>query len=512
LDSVEQTKFELLGSLLLFAQTFYKLRTGRDFILSSPIGRESHFITICRALTKVFRGETKKLLIQIPPRYGKTELVIHFLAWSIANFPDSNNIYISYAKSLATTQTKTIRDIIGLPHYAKLFGIKLSDATSAKDNFETNFGGTVFAAGSDGPITGKGAGITGITNRWGGCIVIDDIIKPADATSDTIREGINNWYFNTLQSRVNEPSYTPIIVIGQETHEDSLTQRLKKSGDFELVILPALDEVGNALNPYKHTAPMLLKMKEEDPYVFASQYQQEPQPAGGGIFKPEWFHLHEQEPNFIETFLTIDTAETDKDYNDATVFSFWGLYKLNNFGIETDQYALHWIDCLELRVEPKDLQPEFMHFFAGCMRHSVKPRFAAIEKKSTGTTLLSVLSSFQGLQVIDSQITRTGNTRNINKTERFLSIQPYLSKKLVSLPRYGNHTNMCIDHCRKITANNSHRFDDIADTLYDAVKIALIDKTLIHLTQRTSQQDEMIARQVMSTFKKVQQIRQGARW
>lgn len=45
---IEQ-RAKLTGSLLLFTQTFFPLLTGRDFIISNPDGRESHFITICRA-------------------------------------------------------------------------------------------------------------------------------------------------------------------------------------------------------------------------------------------------------------------------------------------------------------------------------------------------------------------------------------------------------------------------------------------------------------------------------
>jgi hypothetical protein len=57
-------------SLLKFIQHFYYLRTGRKFELSFPDGRESHYITICRALVRVMRGEVTRLIINVPPRYG----------------------------------------------------------------------------------------------------------------------------------------------------------------------------------------------------------------------------------------------------------------------------------------------------------------------------------------------------------------------------------------------------------------------------------------------------------
>src|SRR5689334_23321079 len=92
---------KMMGSLLEFTRIFYYIRTGRKFDLSFPPGRESHYITICRALTSVLDGKCNRIIINVPPRYGKTELVIHFIAWALAQYPDSNNLYISYAHSLA---------------------------------------------------------------------------------------------------------------------------------------------------------------------------------------------------------------------------------------------------------------------------------------------------------------------------------------------------------------------------------------------------------------------------
>jgi predicted phage terminase large subunit-like protein len=499
----EQYRDELLGSLLWFTQCFYKLRTGRKFDLSYPDGRESHYITVCRVLTEVFRGETNRLVINLPPRYGKTELVIEFIAWALAHHPDSNFIYLSYAHNLAKKQTHTIRSIIQMPEYRDYFGVKLKEDTSAKDNFETIQGGSVYAAGAGGSITGRGAGIKNC-DRFCGCIVIDDIHKPDEVSSDNMRTGINEWYHNTLQSRVNSPN-TPIIFIGQRLHEDDLAAKLISSGDYKTVIIPAIDEAGNALHTEMHSIQTLHKMQEESPYNFAAQYQQNPQPAGGGIFKPEWFVVKDIEPDILATFITVDTAETDKTYNDATVFSFWGLYKIKHDDIETELYALHWIDCEELRIEPKDLKDAFLAFYRNAMRHKVKPAIVGIEKKSTGVTLSSTLKDYQGLKIID--ITRTKASGS--KTARFLETQEFVSSRRISLPEYGKHTDMCIEHCRKITANNSHRFDDIADTMYDAIKLALIDKVIINKIAHGTDYSQ-IGRTLNNNYNKVSAIRDKA--
>lgn len=129
-----------------------------------------------------------------------------------------------------------------------------------------------------------------------------------------MREGVIDWYYNTLQSRLNAPGKTPIIFITQRLHEADLPSHLIKTQSWETLVLPALDSAGNALNPLMHNEKQLLKLQKERPYEFAAQYQQDPQPAGGGLFKPEWFYLLDEEPDFLATFITVDTAETDKTY------------------------------------------------------------------------------------------------------------------------------------------------------------------------------------------------------
>jgi predicted phage terminase large subunit-like protein len=494
------TRARLLGSLLAFTQVFYKLRTGREFDLSQPISRESHHITICKALTQAFNEELLKLIINIAPRYGKTELLIHFVAWALAHYPDSQFIYTSYSHSLAKKQTQTIRSIMQLPIYKYLFNVGISEATSAKDNFETTQGGCVYAAGAAGTITGRGAGIQQV-DRFGGAIIIDDIHKPDEATSDVIREGVIDWYHNTLKHRVNSPR-TPIIFIGQRVHEDDLPAHLLKNTDYSSVILKSLDENNHPLHPQLHDLNALLKIKEESPYVFSAQYQQEPQPAGGGIFKKEWFYLLNEDPDIISTFITVDTAETDKTYNDATVFSFWGIYKIKNYDHETNQYGLHWIDCEELWIEPKDLRLQLMSFYSLCSRYKKKPSFIAIEKKSTGTMLISILKEFRGINIHEVERTSASGS----KTSRFLEIQPYIASRKISLPAYGKHTELCIEHCRKITANNSHRFDDIADTMYDAIKIALIDK-YINFYSEEQEESTNIVKEMAAHFNQRERMR-----
>lgn len=501
-------KAQLLASLLLFTRFFYKERTGRDFEVSEPVGRESHHITICRELTSLFYLENNRLIINIEPGSGKSELCRHFIAWCFAHYADCNFIYVSVKHELAAKSTAIVKDIISMPIYRRLFGVHIDPSQSAKDNFKTTAGGAVYAAGADGGIVGFDAGLP-ISDRFSGCYIMDDMCNPHEVSSDTSRQRVKNHFLTTGSQRTRSEQ-VPFLFIGQRVHEDDLPASLINGMDghkWKAVILKSIDEAGNVLNPKTHSKENLLTLKATNPYVFSSQFQQEPVPAGDALFKEEWFVLTDDEPSILAAFITADTAETVKSYNDATAFSFWGLYKIKQNGVETNLYGLHWINNIEIRVEPAYLESEFMSFYANCMMYPVKPFLAAIEKKSTGVTLSSVLSKIQGLQII--QIERSAASGN--KGDRFISIQSQIASKLISLPKDGKHTRRCIEHMIKITANESHRWDDTADTLYDAVKIALIDKLVQYQVVNSSSFEEEAVldyfNKKINTYNKIQRER-----
>lgn len=445
------------------------------------MGRESHIITICRELVKCANLDSLRTIINVPPGHGKSTLLAFWVAWCLAKYPDSRFLYISYAQTLAATHTDTIRRIMLMREYRELFHVELRSDSKAKDYFQTTAGGAVAAFGSAGAITGRDGGLPGL-NRMSGAVIMDDMHKPDEAHSDTMREKVIQNYRDTVQQRARG-IYVPFIGIGQRLHEADLWAYLLNGEDgheWRRVILKSIDESGNALYPEAFPLSMLRIRQEKDIYVFAAQHQQDPQPAGGSVLKADWFPIMDFEPEILMTFITADTAETDKSYNDATVFSFWGIYEIETMGRKTKDYGLHWIDCAELRIEPKDLKDAFIDFWQDCMRHPVAPLLAAIEKKSTGVTLVSVLSELRGIQIRNIERNRSSGS----KTQRFLECQPYIASKLISFTKDAKHMERCITHCTKITANDSHRHDDIMDTLSDAIKIALIDKSLMfHVKQ-----------------------------
>lgn len=496
----------LRGSLLEFTRLFYKYITDREFIISNPLGREPHVITLCRAYTDLMRNpkQAHGLLINIPPGYGKSVLTSMWVAWCYTHYADCNFIYISYSHDLAAKHTAFIKQIMSSRLYGYLFDVTIGQDTRAKDKFATTAGGTVCAFGAQGAITGVNAGLPGL-DRFSGCVLIDDAHKPDEIHSSSMRQSVIRNYQETIMQRPRDTS-VPIVFIGQRLHEDDLAAYLLSGKDvrvWDRIILKGIDDAGNALYPEAQSLNYLRELQEKQPFVFSAQIQQDPIPAGGSLFKPEWFALLPEEPEMICTFITADTAETSKAYNDATVFSFWGLYEVEQFGKKTGQLGLHWLDCMELRIEPKDLKDSFIEFWQSCMVHPKPPLIAAIEKKSTGVTLLSVLQELRGMQIRQIERTRASGS----KTQRFLEIQPYIASRQVSFTEGARHTELCLNHMSKITANESHRFDDICDTAADAIRIALIDKTL-NFTLKSSQNNDLAAK-VMQNNRNMMRIKRN---
>lgn len=259
--------------------------------------RAEHHKLICDALMRVFRGECRRLIINIPPRYSKTELaVINFISWYLGRVPDAEFIHASYSAMLAVNNSASVLNLVGSPGYAEVFP-EVGLASSAAHRWKTTTGGVMYAAGAGGSITGFGAGK--MREGASGAIVIDDPHKADEAASDTIRNGVIEWFQNTLESRKNGPD-TPIILIMQRLHERDLAGWLlgdepgKPGGNGEVwehLCLPAILDEGTererALWPGKHSLDTLRAMQAASPYVFAGQYQQRPAPPSGGEIKPD---------------------------------------------------------------------------------------------------------------------------------------------------------------------------------------------------------------------------------
>ncbi|MFK2876904.1 phage terminase large subunit [Rhodanobacter hydrolyticus] len=257
-----------------------------------------HHRVMTDALMRVYDGECKRLIINVPPRYSKTELaVVNFMGWALGNVPDAEFIHTSYSGDLAANNAWQARELVQHEEFRAIFpGMALRSDSTARNHWRTNVDGCVYAVGSGGTITGFGAG----KHRpgFGGAIIIDDPHKADEARSDIKRQNVLDWFQNTLESRKNGPD-TPIILIMQRLHEDDLAGWLLRGGNgeqWEHVCLPAIRDDGQPLWPAKHDLAELRRMEQASPYVFAGQYMQRPAPLEGGLFKPDQLQVVDAVP------------------------------------------------------------------------------------------------------------------------------------------------------------------------------------------------------------------------
>lgn len=502
---------ESLKDFLTFQRYFFKLRTGIDFRISQPISRRSHHLVLAELAPQIFNQELNRLMVNIAPRYGKSEWAIAMIAYGLAFYPNSRYMYISKDSDLAIKHCKYVRQIINLPEFQRIFKQKVtySKSTGGSFTFTIEGGGEVYAVGSGGGIAGRGAGMQAIT-EFGGFCLIDDFHKIDEVTSDTVRNHAADTYVNSIVGRLNNPAKTPIIFIGQICHEDDLPSRLKAGKhDFypwHIVELKSLDS-GTALYPEMHTVEMLLKMKDEEPYMFSAQHQQKAAPAGGSLFLEDRFVLHGQEiyKKIFYTFVTIDSADTEKSYNDATAMTFFGIYEIeddNEQGI--GEYGIHILDCINERVTPDKLEALFDDFWLKCRMFHVQPGLVGIEKKVSGVTLLAMLNKKQGLQVVNTiPYRRSANEDDVanntkrekSKINRFINCQKYVNQRYISLTEGMKYTKMVLEQMTSITANDTHKFDDIADTIADAIYMTYISKFVLDLIKNAKPANDAAALQ-----------------
>jgi len=142
-EEKEELANRLRGSLKDFTEYFYPILTGRKFIISEPLGRESHHIQISRSLSQAARLQipNHRLMINVSPGSGKSTLLCMWVAWTMATYPDSRFLYISYSKVLAAKHTETIKRIMQLPIYNYLFDVRIRHDSKAREYFQTTAGG-----------------------------------------------------------------------------------------------------------------------------------------------------------------------------------------------------------------------------------------------------------------------------------------------------------------------------------------------------------------------------------
>ncbi|CAK7192398.1 hypothetical protein COMNV_00594 [Commensalibacter sp. Nvir] len=155
----------------------------------------AHQRLLCDKLEAIERRELTRLMVFMPPRHGKSELVpTRFPAWYIGRNPKKQIILSSYSAKLSDRFGRDIRNILLEKKFTNVFkGVQLSRDSQAKNLWRTTQGGVFLAAGAGGSITGYGADLA----------IIDDPVKDRqDAESEVIRESTWDWYKSVLRTRL----------------------------------------------------------------------------------------------------------------------------------------------------------------------------------------------------------------------------------------------------------------------------------------------------------------------
>lgn len=274
-------------------------------------------------LERVERGEIERLMLFCPPRTGKTELLIRFIAWHLGRNPDQPILYASYGADLAWEKSGEARAVVASEDFGAVFpAVRLDPASRSVQRWRVaGQRAMVQAQGVGGPLTGKG----------GHLIVVDDPVKNRqDADSPTLREATWRWYTSTLRTRL-EPGGR-IILVMTRWHEDDLAGRLlaKAAADpqadqWTVVKLPALAkerdplgrEPGEALDPGRYGAAALLRTRasigERD---WTALYDQEPRADEGNVFRAAWLTYAERTPEIAYECVVWDTAFEEKQASD----------------------------------------------------------------------------------------------------------------------------------------------------------------------------------------------------
>lgn len=305
-------------------------------LLASEIDRSylkpPHILLLDKVLMETISAKDGRLLVNMPPRHGKSELISKYLPfWYLVNFPGKHIILTTYETSFSTHWGRKVRDLIEMN--GKAYGVELDKSSHAAGNFRLKDElGSMTCVGAGGSLTGRGADL----------LIIDDPLKnDAEANSAHQRDLVWDWFRSTAFTRI-EPNGTAIIIMTR-WHEDDLTGRIiaDNKDDWRHIMLPAIAEdgdvlgrkTGSALWEKRFPLSRLLKIRDTiGSYWFSSLYQQRPTPQGDGLFKRSKFRYFNEREHFYEIcglgekifkancikFATVDLAISSSERADMT--------------------------------------------------------------------------------------------------------------------------------------------------------------------------------------------------
>jgi predicted phage terminase large subunit-like protein len=413
-----------------------------------PFELAAHHKLIVESLEAVERGTLDRLMVFVPPRFGKSLITSTiFPAWYLGRNPSKSIIASSYGQELASDFGRRVRNFVADPLHRAIFkDCTISDDSNAVHRFNLSAGGAYFAVGAGGPITGRGADL----------LLIDDPIKGREqAYSGAERRSLQSWYESTGYTRL-QPGGS-VIVIQTRWHQDDLAGWLLKehaSEGWRVISLPAIAEPSDALGraegaplwPAKFPIETLERIREAiGSSAWASLYQQRPVAETGGIFKPQWWRTFVGQPTYRRSIMSLDTAFKTGQSNDYSVAQIW-------LESPIGYYLVH---CWRERAEFPDLKRQAL-----ALAEIWKPNAVLIEDAASGQSLIQSLQAETRLPILP--VKPLGD-----KIARASAISPLVEAGRVHLPESAS---WLADFLDEISSFPAAPHDDQVDALAQALQ------------------------------------------
>jgi len=377
-----------------------------------------HIALLADRLEKVERGEIKRLIINLPPRFCKSTLIsVLWPAWLLGKSPNKKIISVSYSQKLSNKLSIDCRNFITSSYYQNLFpNTRLAKDQNEKYKFMTNKRGFRLATSPGGSLTGEGGDI----------IILDDPHNPKQAMSNSHRIKTIEWFENTLLSRLDDRKNGAIVVVMQRLHTDDLTGHLLKQGGWEQVSLPIIatkDEEfpigkynvlwpkGSLLqeNRYNLQDVELLK-KEMGSQAFSAQYLQQPMQEQGAVIRRSWLARYKNLDlsTMDKIYMSVDCANKTSLHNDYSVCTVWGERKDGFYLLDVIREKLVYSDLRDMLKKQAE---------------KWKPHYIIIEDQASGQILYQELKANSKLPVMAYQpkgdkLTRLYKVINLFETGR----------------------------------------------------------------------------------------------
>jgi predicted phage terminase large subunit-like protein len=417
-----------------------------------------HIEVLAARLQAVREGKVKRLIINIPPRHLKSLAAsIALPAWFLGHDPGAAIICATYGQDLSDKFARDCRSLMQSRWYEATFPTRLTSSRAALQELVTTRSGFRLATSVGGVLTGRGADL----------IIIDDPMKPTDAMSETRRAAVNDWYDGTLYSRLNDKSAGAILVVMQRLHEDDLVGHVLRQEGWEVLSFPAVAEsderfsiatifgpknfhraAGSALQPARESLETLDQTRATiGAYNFASQYQQTPAPAGGGLVKEIWFQRYDPgdlPSSFDQVVQSWDTANKPTELADYSVCTTWGLSGAKFYLLNVLRKKLAYP---ELKRAVKEQRAAF------------SPSVILVEDKASGTQLIQDLIE-EGLSMI------TRFNPDGDKVMRLHAQTATMENGFVHIPR---EAHWLADYIHELTVFPNGRHDDQVDSTSQAL-------------------------------------------